>query len=244
MFKCAIKEQKLAYFISVCRINWSLARLRFSSFSFSSFLIFLMSYLRLMMFALKFHLPPSQTGILWNKASFVECLAHANGGPWSTPMWLLTSACIERFLSTNFTKLSQIESHIWTQADHLSPCLKNPDYCDEDDDFECWPIWSKWRWKRFTAIMRSDGNSLEKNINSFELCVNHHHHQPQQLWVPSPPPWVHRPIVCAAGLAAWSLSRLRRWWLYDMIGILISSIQGPKTSRFYQHSCIKSPWRS
>ena len=96
-------------------------------------MIFQTNFFRLIMSALKFHLPTSWTGILWNKASFVECLAHANGGPWSTPMWLLTSACIERFLSTSFTKLSHIKSHIWTQTDHLLPCLKEDHYdCDED----------------------------------------------------------------------------------------------------------------
>ena len=43
------------------------------------------------------------------------------------------AACIERFLSTSFTKLSQTESHIWTQADHFSPCLKDRDDCKEDE---------------------------------------------------------------------------------------------------------------
>ena len=96
MFKCAIKEQKLAYFISVCRINWSLARLRFSSFSFSSFLIFLMSSLRLMMFALKFHLPTSQTdNFCETRPRLLNVLRMLTVCPWSTPVWLLTSACIE-----------------------------------------------------------------------------------------------------------------------------------------------------
>ena len=143
MFKCAIKEQKLAYFISVCRINWSLARLRFSSFSFSSFLIFLMSSLRLMMFALKFHLPTSQTdNFCETRPRLLNVLRMLTVCPWSTPVWLLTSACIERFLSTNFTKLSQIESHIWTQADHLSPCLKDHDDCGNEDE----------------DVLKSDGN--------------------------------------------------------------------------------------
>lgn len=115
----------------------------------------------LMMFALKFHLPPSQTGILWNKASFVECLAHANGGPWSTPMWLLTSACIERFLSTSFTKLSQIESHIWTQADHLSPCLK------EDHDEES--VWSRRR--ETSTALSSLSTALSSQTSLFRCCA-------------------------------------------------------------------------
>ena len=96
MFKCAIKEQKLAYFISVCRINWSFARLGFSSFSFSSFLIFLMSSLRLMMFALKFHLPTSQTdNFCETRPRLLNVLRMLTVCPWSTPVWLLTSACIE-----------------------------------------------------------------------------------------------------------------------------------------------------
>ena len=44
-------------------------------------MIFQTNFFRLIMSALKFHLPTSWTGILWNKASFVECLAHANGVP-------------------------------------------------------------------------------------------------------------------------------------------------------------------
>ena len=38
--------------------------------------MFQTEFFKLMMFALKFHLPASQTGILWNKASFVKCLAR------------------------------------------------------------------------------------------------------------------------------------------------------------------------
>ena len=78
------------------------------------------------MFALKFHLPTSERALCETSPRLLNVLRMLTVVPWSTRMWLLTSACIQqRFLSTSFTKLSQIESaHIWTQGDHLPPCLK------------------------------------------------------------------------------------------------------------------------
>ena len=118
------------------------------------------------MFALKFHLPTSERALCETSPRLLNVLRMLTVSPWSTRMWLLTSACIQqRFLSTSFTKLSQIESvHIWTQVDHLPACLKE--------------IMVK---KTNTEDIKEDNNmkpkicqkyQLSENLNSFELPLD------------------------------------------------------------------------